>query len=113
MLSTNEERDYHDFLAWLLSLRDHRRVHVERKQKGTTMVLLIESDTATAIRDSLADGTAVRVYNGREKLIAIGVVVDCYKSGIRVKLSNGWANWRSGHDELTFFYAGGLTVVEA
>ena len=82
---------------------------MERKQKGTTMVLLIESDTATAIRDSLADGTAVRVYNGREKLIAVGVIIDCYESGIRVKLTKGW----SYLDELTFFYAGGLTVVKA
>ena len=61
-----------------------------------------------AIIESLTDGTAVHVYNGREKKIGTGVVIDCYSSGIRVRLTEPVR----GSEELTFFYAGGLTVVK-
>lgn len=72
--------------------------------------MIIKTDTALAIMDSLADETAVRVYGPRDKLLAIGVVVRAFKNGFRVRLRNGWRS-EFGKDEVTFFYKDGCEVV--
>lgn len=74
-----------------------------------TLSTLITSDSALAILSSMHSGEIVKVYNGRGKIVGEGAITQCYNSGIRIRLTEAWAE-KWSLDSITFFYGGGLKV---
>ena len=74
--------------------------------------MIVKTDTAFAIMDSLIEETTVRVYGPRENLLAIGIVVKMRKNGFRLRFTNGWRS-ESGKEFTTFLYKDGCQVLPA
>jgi len=72
--------------------------------------MILDTQNANAIMDALADDTPVRVYDAREKFLALGKVTKVYKNGFAI---TGEIAPIIGTQTKTFFWKDALTVVPA